>query len=206
MPIRATPSVAAPPPGVVVPGVTVTTQEAVFPPLWVVTVIVVVPTERAFTIPPLMSTVATAGLLLDQDTTLLDALLGDKVMAKVIEFPTAILVLFMLRVTPVTGTTPVAPLELPPLELPPLELPPLELPPLEPPPPPPPPPPPLLVVVIVPGALIGVLEPVTAILPVIAVILVLVVLTLVTKVLAPWFSGFSVRSLPETFSTIPWEV
>jgi hypothetical protein len=82
---------------------TVTRQVAVFPPSCVVTVTVVVPSDKPVT-NPLLLTVATAVLLLLHVTFLLDALLGETVAVSCCVAPTLMVAEVGDRETPVTAT------------------------------------------------------------------------------------------------------
>ena len=81
---------------------TVTAQVAVLEPSAVVTVMVAEPAVTAVTL-PVLSTVATAVLLLFQETDLLVALSGVIVAVNVADSPTLRLIFVLLSVIPVTG-------------------------------------------------------------------------------------------------------
>jgi hypothetical protein len=90
---------------------TVTEHVAVLLPSAVLTVIVALPADTPLT-SPLVDTVATAVLLLLHVTALLVALDGAIVAVKVSLFPTRRLVDALFKVTPVTDTVPLPPLEM----------------------------------------------------------------------------------------------
>jgi hypothetical protein len=77
-------------------------QVAIKPPSAAVAVISVVPAERGVTLPP-VDTVATAGLLLDHVSDLLDAFDGE-IVAVSVSAPSMVAV-DLFRAMPVTGTT-----------------------------------------------------------------------------------------------------
>ncbi len=84
-----------------VAAVTVTLQVAVFAPSLVLTVIVVVPSAFAVTIPE-EDTVATIGLLVDHETSLFDAFDGVTVAIKDWDSPSVNVNVLLFKVTPVT--------------------------------------------------------------------------------------------------------